>query len=194
MSKTRHGSEHTSGNRLRELLLQSLASNMVGLLVGTLLGGGVMFFVQRSVNAGDAARKEVVGELIPKLEKVHRALTPLDWDTMMSMDDQTRTQRFQTALKASVANWDSLYEGYDLTDLKLKFSFGDKAAADFSKIVNDFGDFVQAADPAKEDKRIGNKDLLLADTSAYNLFAGLAGKAGDVGMEIYEFEISLLKR
>jgi hypothetical protein len=153
-----------------------------------------MFFVQRSVNAGDAARKEMVGELIPKLEKIHKALTPLDWDTMMSMDDQTRTQQFQTALKASVANWDSFYEGYDLMDLKLKFSFGNGAAADFSKIVNDFNDFVQAADQAKDDKRIANKDLLLADTSAYNLFAGLAGRGEDVRMEIYAFEIRLLKR
>ena len=78
-------------------------------------------------------------------------------------------------------------------DLKLKRTFCNEAAADFKvKIVNDFGDFVEAANRAKEDKRIGNKDLLLADTSAYMLFAGLAGQGGDVEMEIYEFEIRLL--
>jgi hypothetical protein len=58
-----------------------------------------------------------------------------------------------------------------------EIQLGDKAAPNFSKIVNDFGAFVQAADPAKEDKRIGNKDLLLADTSTISSPGWLAKEA-----------------
>ncbi len=168
---------------------------MVGLLVGTLLGGGVMFFVQRSVLAGDAARKEVVLEVIPKLDRVRKAIQPFDWDIMMSLDDQARSQRFQSMVKATGASWDSLYDGYELMELKMRMSFGPETADDFSKLVNELGEFRDAVAAARDDKRIGNKDLLLADTSSVlHYFTDLASTGQHVEMETYKFENRLLKR
>jgi hypothetical protein len=166
---------------------------MVGLVVGTLLGGGAMFFVQRHVNAGDAARKDVVLEAIPKLEKFSRATTPLDWGTMMSLGDRERSKRFQSMVKATVARWDSLEDASDLIQLKLRLSFDSVTSSDFAKLVEELGLFRDDVVSASFEKSIGHKEVLLADTSAYAYFTLLANRAETMRSKISNFETRLLK-
>ena len=104
-----------------------------------------MFFVQRHVNAGDAARKEVVLEAIPKLEKFKRAITPLDWGTLMSLEDRERSKRFHSVVTATIARWDSLDESSDLIQLKMGMSFDTVTASDFSELLYELGPFAMTS-------------------------------------------------
>jgi hypothetical protein len=166
---------------------------MVGLLVGTVLGGGAMFFVQRHVNAGDAARREVVLEAIPKLEKFKRAITPLDWGTLMSLEDRERSKRFHSVVTATIARWDSLDESSDLIQLKMRMSFDTVTASDFSELLYELGLFRDDVVSAGFEKSIGQKEVLLADTSANNYFTLLADRAEIMRSKISNFETRLLK-
>jgi hypothetical protein len=177
----------------RDILRESIVTNLVGLFVGTILGGGAMFVLQRHITVRDEARKEVLSDVLPRLEKFRHAISPLDWDIMMSLDDRERSQRFMSVVEATVASWDSLGDSSELIGARMRMSFDAATANDFQKLVEDLGKFRDQVAEAGSDKRIGKKVILLADTSSsYVYFADLAGDGDILQTKILEFEIRLL--
>jgi hypothetical protein len=179
---------------LRETLSEAVVANVVGLLVGTLLGGGVMFFVQREINANDAAKKDVVLEAIPKLEKFKRAIVLHEWETMMDLDPKDRAARLQRMVTATEARWDSLADASDLIDLKLRLSFDSATAADFHQLLVELGfyrDRAVLADLGLVERL--SRPKAYEDSAALDEYLPLKEGSDSLQIRITNFENRLLK-
>ena len=153
---------------LGEILRESLVSNVVGLVVATLVGGMAVFFWERHITARDdlqKARNQLTTDLLPQLARMKKAIEPMESDEIM-MHTADRAQYFGKIVKTMSGRWNKFDEGTETLATRIGLLYNDSTATEFRDLAELMSSFHDEVEAAALDKNLSNNAVLLDDTTA----------------------------
>ena len=190
----KHSKPNSQTRPLGEIVRESLVNNIVGFVVAGLVGGLALFFLERQITARGELRKDraqLTADLLPQLDRIEKAIGPMDSDEIMSHVDD-RAEYFGRVVKSMSGRWDKFDQRTETLAERIGHLYGPDTETEFMDLAEEIRAFHDEVEKAATDKNLSNNAVFLDDnSSSYRRFIALSDSSDHIQQKISELRHNL---